>query len=189
MTRKKRRFELADLIFLVVACAIAFAICMGLKQHSDALGANWSPGNTITFVWATAGFCLVTLTMYLAAMVLRRKPSRQDLISSWGDVTVVSISLVALIHVPTNWDLLFGTPIPLERMILLLPFSLAGEPLAGAAVAVSCWLVLFLASPERAESDWLDLSGRLTAYTWLLFAFAEPVVDLRVLDAWGVSFE
>lgn len=188
MRNSKRRFELADLILFVGACAVAIAVCVFTKRHWDAGGAKWSTGNTITFAWSSAGYCLATITAYLAAMVLRRKPSRREIVASRGDVCVLSICVLSLIHIPTNWDALFNSSVSLAFLLVVVPFSLAGDPLAGAAAALSAWLALDLASVHRSEVDWLDLAGRFIALTWMAFAFVQPILDLHVLKAMGILF-
>lgn len=188
MDPAKRRFGIADLVFLVAAFAVAFAVCLFAKRHWDGRNANWSDGNTITFAWSSAGNFLYVFTVYLTAMILRRRPARREFVASRGNACVLSIFLVSLIQIPTNWDALFNSAVPVSFLVVMAPFSLSGNPLAGAGAAISAWLALNLASVPASETDWLDRAGKCTAFTWLIFAFAQPVLDLNVLEFLGVSF-
>lgn len=187
MTTADRRFGLADLISLVAAFAIAFAVCMFVRRQWDGVGANWTTINTITVGWFFAGYLLLTLTAYLGAMVLRRRPSRQEIVASRGRACVLSICVMAFVAIPANWDAFFHSALPMYSLIVLLPFSIAGDPLTAAAAGICTWVALAFASVPDSRADWLDRAGKTTTCMWLLFAFTKPLLDLDVLRALGVS--
>ena len=186
MTTDDRRFGLADLIFLVAAFSIAFAVCTFVQRQWDGVGANWTTVNTITVGWSFAGYTLLTLTAYLGAMILRRKPSRQAIIASRGRASVLAICAMALVTIPTNWNTFFHSALPLYSLIVFLPFSIAGDPLTAACAGICTWAALNLASVSTSRADWLDHAGKVATCIWLLFAFAQPLLDLAVLRALGV---
>ena len=186
MTQADRRFALLDLISLITACAIAFAVCVFRRRQWDEYGANWTAVNTISLSWHFAGYWLLVLTAYLGAMTLRRKPSRQTIVASRGTACVLSICLVALIAIPANWNVFFGSALSLYALPVILPFSIVSDPLVAACAAISTWMALNIASVPTSKADWLDRAGKIISCIWLLYALAQPILYADVLRALGV---
>ncbi len=187
MTTANRCFGLIDLIALVAAFAIAFAVCTFMWRQWNEAGANWTTINTIGVGWSFAGYLLLTFTAYLGAMILRRRPSRQDIVESRGKACVLSICVVAFIAIPTNWNAFFDSGLPLYSLLVRLPYCIASDPLSAACAGICTWLTLHSASISTSRTDWLDRAGKVVTCVWLLFAFVQPLLDLQVLRALGVQ--
>lgn len=189
MTKTNRRFGIADLISLVSAFSIAFSVCIFVERRWKIADTTWNTVNSISAIWTYAGYVLITLTFYQCAMILRRKPSRGDIIQSRGRACITVICVVALLDSLTSWDLFFYPDLAAEAKFLLLPFSIISSPTTAAGASLCAWQALNLASVPKSQTDWLDRYGKITCFVWLLFAIAQPLLSIPVLKALGVPMQ
>ncbi len=182
------RFGLADLISLVAAFAVAFAVCLFMFRQWNRLEPEWDVVNTLSVGWSFAQYTLLVMTFYCGAMILRRRPSRSAIVQSRGQACALAICVAALTAIPTHWNAIFHTALPYYVLLVTMPLSLASDPLVGASVAICTWLTLKLADVPTAKPTWLDRLGKSLSVVWLLFACVQPILDFEVLRALGVQW-
>lgn len=188
-TPTSQRFSIVDLLSLVTAFSIAFAMLMVHRRQWSAFGATWTPVNTLTVNWFGLGATLCVCSFYLGLMVLRRRPNRQLLAASPGRAAILAICVVAPLATLASWDSLFASAFSLPATLLNLLFALGGSPLVAAAAGLIAWATVSATSVTRRPSDWLDRSGKICSMIWLLLSFAQPVLNFEVLKAIGFPLE
>ncbi|WP_150122724.1 hypothetical protein [Rhodopirellula islandica] len=189
MTHTSQRFSIVDLLSLVAAFSIAFAILVFHRRRWAAFGADWTSINTLTVNWFGFGMTLCVCSFYLGLMVLRRRPDRRLLASSPGRAATLAICIASLLAMLTSWDSFFASVFSLPVTLLHLPFTIGGSPLVAASAGLTAWIAVSVTSDAQLPPDWLDRSGKICTVFWLLLSFAQPVLNLEVLKAIGFPLD
>lgn len=189
MTQSTNRFSLFDLLALVTAFSIAFAMLVFHQRQWAAYGAKSSAINTLTMTWYGVGTTLSVCTYYLGATVLRRRPSLKSLVRSSGRTAILAMCFVSLLAVLAAWDSFFASVFSLPATLLHLPFTIHGSPLVAASAGLTGWFTVSVAAHNKYPPDWLDRAGKICSLVWLLLAFVQPVLNFKVLKAIGFPLD
>lgn len=189
VTESSQRFSIVDLLSLVAAFSIAFAMFLFHRRQWERFGEDLNAVNALTFSWFGIGMTLIVLTLYLGCMVLRRRPRHEVLAASPGRMAVLAICFVSLLAMFTNWGSFFSSVFSLPATLLYLPFTVHSSPLVAASAGLTAWITVYVVTDTRPPTDWLDRSGKICTLLWLLLSFVQPVLGFEVMKAIGIPIE
>lgn len=130
---------------------------------------------------------VTTITWTLGLLVIADRRRWRDSVRSPGKLTLILFLAVSVAAIPMNWGELFKDHLPIWLRVAMLPISILSLPGVPGCAAISGWLTLRLANIHKPVSDWLELSGMVVAWIWIIYGIAAPLREYPVLQAIGVS--
>lgn len=167
----QRRLTLVDTMVLIVAVAVGLALAGSCQQHlMQSVVLSFAVGMTVIFT-ALA----VTVTLILLVF---RQPRPRHIGSRPGTVACCAVALALVFIVAEQasvWFRPLPTPLrwePNYRAINLV-HNVMRVDFYGAAVA-GAWLALILCGRWRPQPDWLDRTGRVLGFAWIVLPLLGP---------------
>ncbi|WP_430450791.1 hypothetical protein [Rhodopirellula europaea] len=189
MERSAQRFSIFDLLSLLAAFAIAFAMVAFNRRQWDAFSSSHSALSIFVMNWYAVGTTLCIGTFYLGSMMARRRPTRAAIVGSPGRAAILAICLASAVAKLAAWESFSMSVFPLTATLIHLPFSIGGSPLVAAAAGLTAWGTVSLGTQTKCRPDWLDQSGKACTLLWLLLSFTQPLTYPKVLTAIGYPLD
>lgn len=199
--RSGRRFNLSDMAIVIVAAGVFFALARHAWMHHPSNNVDigytfYTPSSALRVALAdrlalgleVAGTGVVVASYTLVALRLRRpRPRLRRVFRQPGFAATLGASIASGVVFAS--DSLDGLLLKIQE-VMATP-ALAGDPfpgyrfkvfsrgsiLAGFVAVLVTWLLLRWDARWRVERSWLDRSGRLVGWAWLVLL---PVGQLFV---------
>jgi hypothetical protein len=167
----KRNLSIADGIILVAGAAVAMACYLEFTKERGFLN-TWSTKPHLWLAQATVSVVLPLTLMMIPLLLRQPRPRRGRLWCQPGLLAEIAVA-VSLIHFLLLWtlDQMLTGPGSLRSPEGLLGRTVLLLPSRSSCAVAATWAALALSGRWRAEKSWLDRTGRLVGFYWIVAPF------------------
>jgi hypothetical protein len=168
-----RRFTILDALALVAAVGIGLALARAYQSSMDSAAAGVAMTYPLSIRWFGPAPLLVSLTLTLFVLrLIGPRPQYERLVGSPGFAACYAAALGLAITALTV-VMQFGTNyLHYSRSSLHLHFLMMRSVTFAAPSVAGAWLTLGLLGWWRRERDWVEVSGIVLGFDWLVLLVA-----------------